>query len=82
MSSLTLAAETWYLIAKRVFVAWGASELSAELVARSLVESDLAGVTGHGLIRVSDYIGHAKQGWLHPEGTPRMVVTPCAIQSL
>ncbi len=70
MKPITLDAATWLAIARRIFMAWGASEEAAGLVAKSLVESDLCGVSGHGLIRISDYIAHARAGWIRPEGRP------------
>jgi uncharacterized oxidoreductase len=73
MNAMTLGAAAWQAIAERIFTAWGASEKSAAMVARSLVESELAGVTGHGLIRVSDYISHARNGWVIPAGEPSVV---------
>jgi len=73
MKSMTLDAATWLAIAKRIFMAWGAAEDAATTVARSLVESDLAGVSGHGLIRVADYLGHVRSGWIRAEGRPSIV---------
>jgi len=73
MTSMTLDAATWTRIAARIFVAWGTSEEAAGMIARSLVDSDLAGVTGHGLIRVSDYINHARSGWVRPGAKPSIV---------
>jgi hydroxycarboxylate dehydrogenase B len=72
MKDLTLKAAQWQEIAQRIFEAWGATTETAACVARSLVGSDLAGVSSHGLIRVADYVGHVKRGWLRPEGTPQM----------
>jgi len=68
MKSVTLPPDRWLDIAERIFRAWGASEDAARIVAASLVDSDIAGVSGHGLLRVADYLGHAKAGWLRPEG--------------
>ncbi len=70
MNAMTLFPAAWQEVARRIFAAWGASEESATVVARSLVESELAGVSGHGLIRISDYINHAKNGWVVPSGRP------------
>ena len=73
MSDITLTEAQWLSLARRIFAAWGASEHSASIVAKSLVESDLAGVSSHGVIRVADYIGHVKAGWIRPEGTARIL---------
>jgi hydroxycarboxylate dehydrogenase B len=73
MNAKTLGAAAWQAQAQRIFIAWGASEKSAAMVARSLVESELAGVTGHGLIRISDYINHARNGWVIPAGEPSII---------
>src|SRR5690242_6863652 len=70
MNAMTLGAPAWQSIVERIFTAWGASKKSAGMVARSLVESELAGVAGHGLIRVSDYCMHARSGWVVPSGEP------------
>jgi uncharacterized oxidoreductase len=70
MKSVTFSVDRWLDIAQRVFAAWGTPPDSARIVARSLVNSDLAGVSGHGLIRVSDYLGYVKSGWLRAEGVP------------
>ncbi len=70
MTAMTLDPAAWREIAQRIFTAWGAPPEAAALVAHSLVEADLAGVSSHGMIRVSDYIGHVKQGWVRAEGTP------------
>ncbi len=72
MNDITLSEAQWRDIAQRIFTAWGASERSAAIVAESLVGSDLAGVSSHGVIRVADYIGHVKAGWIRPEGTARI----------
>ena len=73
MNAMTLGPAAWQEVARRIFVAWGAPEASAVVVARSLVESELAGVAGHGLIRISDYINHARNGWVVPSGTPSII---------
>jgi hydroxycarboxylate dehydrogenase B len=70
VKDVTLKAEEWQEIAERVFTAWGTPADIAASVARSLVDNDLAGVSSHGLVRVADYIGHVKAGWMMPEGRP------------
>ena len=72
MKDVTLKASQWHEISRRIFLAWGASEETADCVARSLVGSDLAGVSSHGVIRVADYVSHVKSGWVRPEGRPEV----------
>jgi uncharacterized oxidoreductase len=73
MSDITLSAEQWREISRRLFCAWGASEEIADCVAGSLVDADLAGIYSHGVIRVADYIGYIKAGWWQPESRPEIV---------
>ena len=69
MSDINLRAEQWREISRRIFCAWGAPEDIADCVARSLVDSDLAGIYSHGVIRVADYISYVKAG-LVASGVP------------
>ena len=73
MQDLKLRPEQWREIGRRIFCAWGAPEDIADCVANSLVDSDLAGVYSHGVIRVADYISCVKAGWWHPAGRPEVV---------
>jgi LDH2 family malate/lactate/ureidoglycolate dehydrogenase len=73
MNDVTLSAESWREIGRRIFCAWGAPEDIAACVANSLVDSDLAGIYSHGVIRVADYIGYVKTGWWRPEYRPEIV---------
>lgn len=73
MNDITLSAEKWYEVSRRVFSAWGAPEDIAACVASSLVDSDLAGIYSHGVIRVADYISYIKNGWWRAEGRPEIV---------
>ncbi|MCX6031546.1 MAG: Ldh family oxidoreductase [Chloroflexi bacterium] len=69
---ITLRAEQWQEISRRVFMGWGAPEDIADCVAKSLVEADLAGIYSHGVLRVADYVGYVKAGWWRPEGRPEV----------
>jgi len=73
MTDLRLKAEQWREISRRVFCAWGTPDDIADCVANSLVDSDLAGVYSHGVIRVADYIGYVKAGWWQPAARPEIV---------
>ena len=70
MDDLTLKAGQWREICRRIFSGWGAPPDIAECVANSLVDSDLAGIYSHGVIRVADYIGYVKADKWRAEGRP------------
>ncbi len=70
---ICLSAETWRDLCRRIFMAWGAPDDIADCVARSLVESDLAGVASHGVMRVASYHGFLQAGWLNPAARPEVV---------
>jgi hydroxycarboxylate dehydrogenase B len=48
----------------------GATEISADTVARHLVESDLRGVASHGLMRVTQYLEEIASGDIDPAAVP------------
>src|SRR5512137_1382274 len=73
MNHLTLNAAQWYKVCTRVLRAWGAPDDIADCVSNSLVESELAGVYSHGVIRVADYVGYVKAGWWRPDSRPEVV---------
>jgi len=70
MNEITLSAGQWREIGRRIFRSWGAAEDTAECVAHSLVESDLAGVHSHGVLRIVQYYGFIRAGWLQPANRP------------
>jgi LDH2 family malate/lactate/ureidoglycolate dehydrogenase len=70
---MTLQAEQWQAIGRRVFMGWGAPDDIADCVAQSLAESDLAGIYSHGVLRIADYVGCIKNGWWQPERRPEIV---------
>jgi len=70
---LTLQPEAWLEICRRIFVSWGAPDDIADCVARSLVSSDLSGVSSHGVMRIASYHGFLRAGWLNPAARPEVV---------
>jgi uncharacterized oxidoreductase len=82
MNDIALSAEKWCEISRRIFCAWGAPEDIAACVANSLVDSDLAGIYSHGVIRVADYISFVKAGWWRPECRPEIVRETPAITTV
>lgn len=57
----------------RIFVAAGAPEETAQLVAQSLVTSDLVGHESHGVVRVRQYLDAIRRGDLDPAARPSIV---------
>jgi len=57
-------------LAAALFLAAGAGEAAARLVAQHLVESDLLGLHSHGLLRVPQYLGEIASGEIDPAATP------------
>jgi len=70
--SMTLTETQGFDVGRRIFSAWGADEATAACVARSLVDSDLAGIASHGVLRIPMYHGFVKAGWLKPENRPEV----------
>jgi LDH2 family malate/lactate/ureidoglycolate dehydrogenase len=58
---------------ERVLRAAGADDGAAALVAQSLVQSDLAGVSSHGAMRVPEYLGAIRAGRIAPTARPHVV---------
>jgi len=65
----TESADRLLVIAKALFVGAGASDEEATVIARHLVDSNLAGHDSHGIIRCSSYIQRIKDGHIIP-GAP------------
>jgi len=59
--------------AKRLLQAGGASELEADIVADSLIQSNLRGYDSHGVMRIPFYVGRIQAGALQPGSTLRIV---------
>ncbi|WP_083661205.1 Ldh family oxidoreductase [Actinophytocola xanthii] len=62
-------------LAVRVLVAAGASEADAEIVAGSLVESNLLGHDSHGVRRLGPYLEDVRGGRIDPRAEPRTEAT-------
>ena len=60
----------WRALCERVFKAWGTPDDIAACVARSLVESNLAGIDSHGVVRIGNYYNFVKPGWWRPAQRP------------
>ena len=56
-----------------VLVALGAKENEAGMVADGLVWANLRGVDGHGVSRLSRYIGIIKRGEIDTKAAPRLI---------
>jgi LDH2 family malate/lactate/ureidoglycolate dehydrogenase len=56
-----------------IFQAAGAQDEDAATVADSLVDSELCGHESHGLIRVSEYLGHIRDGKIVPGAQAELV---------
>ena len=70
MSTVRIAADAAIELARCIFLAHGASDRNARLVAEHLVTSDLMGVSSHGLNRVVQYTSEIAGGLLHPAAVP------------
>ena len=78
MNDVRLDAVQWREVCERVFRAWGAPDDIAACVARSLVESNLAGVDSHGVVRIGNYYNFVKPGWWLAAGRPQVASEgPC-----
>jgi L-2-hydroxycarboxylate dehydrogenase (NAD+) len=60
------------MFSKNVFMVLGVSEHDADLVARSLVDADLIGVSTHGVARLPSYVQRLKRGLVNP--VPKILV--------
>jgi uncharacterized oxidoreductase len=56
-----------------VFMAYGADETVARIVAESLVLSNLKGHDSHGVIRVADYVSVVERGLIFPNAKPEIL---------
>lgn len=70
---LTFSAHQLTEISRAIFAAAGTPADIAELVARSLVDANLAGHDSHGVIRVPWYIELIQKGQILPAERPRVV---------
>ena len=70
--SVILNDQQWFEIGRRIFIAWGTPEDIAECVSRSLVNSNLAGIASHGVLRIPSYHDFLIAGWLKPGNAPQV----------
>jgi len=63
----------WLEISRRIFISWGAPVDIANCVAQSLVNSDLAGISSHGVLRIPTYHEFLEKGWLNPTGRAQII---------
>ncbi len=64
---------------KQIFIGAGAEPATAELVARSLVLSDMAGHESHGTVRVRQYLDQIGRGDINPTAEPEIVMDNGAV---
>lgn len=77
-NDVRLGPERWRVICARFFSAWGAPDDIAACVAHSLVESNLAGIDSHGVVRIVNYYNFVKPGWWLPRQRPSVLhESPC-----
>jgi uncharacterized oxidoreductase len=72
MNDVSLSPAQWREVCERIFRAWGAPEDIATCVAHSLVESSLAGVDSHGVVRIGNYYRFVKPGWWRVASRPQV----------
>lgn len=60
-------------IASKILRAAGAPASRAQVVADSLVESDLTGHDSHGVVRVIEYVSQIRQGRIVPQAEPAII---------
>lgn len=71
--SVTLSVAQWVELGRRIFGSWGAPDDRATYVARTLVDSDLAGFASHGVLRIPQYHEFVTAGWLKPGNAAAVV---------
>ena len=70
MKVVRVAVDAALDLAHSIFIAHGASEQTAAVVAEHLVGNDCAGVSSHGIHRVVQYTDDIRSGLLHPAAVP------------
>ena len=73
-TELLFPAATLRLVGSRIFQAVGALPDAAAIVARSLVEANLAGHDSHGVIRIPEYVERARAGTIRPAARPSLTM--------
>jgi len=69
----TFSADRWRQIGRRVFEAVGSPPDIAARVADALVDANLVGHDSHGVIRISQYVGHVREGHVVPDARPEAI---------
>jgi hydroxycarboxylate dehydrogenase B len=72
MNDVRFSAAQWCQVCVRILRAWGAPDDIAACVAHSLVESNLAGVDSHGVVRIGNYYRFIKPGWWLAAARPQV----------
>ena len=81
MKVVRLAVDSALDLARSIFVAHGATEHNAAVVADHLVGNDCVGVSSHGLHRVVQYTDDIRSGLLSPAAVPTVrTITPTRLQ--
>ena len=81
MSTVLVAVDAALDLARSIFIAHGASERNAAVVAEHLVRNDRVGVSSHGLHRIVQYTDDIRSGLLRPDAVPAVrVITPTRLQ--
>ena len=70
---LNYSADRLRAVGRAIFEAAGAPPATAARVADSLVEANLTGHDSHGILRIAQYVGEIRAGYLDPAATPRIV---------
>jgi LDH2 family malate/lactate/ureidoglycolate dehydrogenase len=70
---LTFTPETLHDAVTRIFLAAGADEENARVVADHLIDAHLTGYDSHGVMRIPGYVRFIEQGQLAPAARPRVV---------
>jgi LDH2 family malate/lactate/ureidoglycolate dehydrogenase len=70
---LTFAPDTLHAAATAIFLAAGADDANARIVADHLVDAHLTGYDSHGVLRIPGYVRAITQGELAPAAKPRVV---------
>jgi hydroxycarboxylate dehydrogenase B len=70
---LTFTPDTLHAATTRIFLAAGADEENARVVADHLIDAHLTGYDSHGVVRIPGYVRFIEQGQLVPAAKPRIV---------
>lgn len=71
-AGVIISADALEVFCRETLVRAGLDEPGAAIVARSLVETDLRGVSTHGVVRLPVYLRRVKAGLIHPSPVMRL----------